>query len=87
MDSGVDYTHNDLKNVIWSDGEKYPSLIETFGSGAHGVNTVPDEDSSDPMDIDNGHGSHCAGAIAAKADNGYGTVGVNSKNAKIMGCR
>lgn len=87
MDSGVDYTHKDLKNVIWSDGDKYPSLVETFGSGAHGINTAPGEDTSDPMDTDNGHGSHCAGAIAAEADNAYGTVGVNSKNVKIMACR
>ena len=86
LDSGVDYTHSDLANNIWS----RPPIIMAYRDddltpdGAvedvHGFNVVGDN--GDPMD-DNGHGTHCAGIIGAEGGNGIGIAGVNW-NVKIM---
>ena len=86
IDTGVDYTHEDLADVMWSDGENYPELTK-LGGGKYGfcgtlVNTDSKPyDSKDPMD-DHGHGTHCAG-IAAASWNGIGVSGVAS-GARIM---
>lgn len=75
FDSGVDYTHADLKNVMadlhtlsnWSQ-------LEAAGFGKYGYNSVDGAPSTtDPMD-DNGHGTHCAGIIGAQW-NEYGVSG------------
>ena len=89
IDSGVDYSHPDLANNIWS----RPQIIKAYqdddltsaGSldDVHGFNFVDDND--DPMD-DNGHGTHCAGIIGAEGGNGLGIAGVNW-NVKIMPLR
>ena len=44
MDSGVDYEHEDLKDVMWNDGLNYPELVE-MGGGAHGFNAAAYVDS------------------------------------------
>lgn len=74
VDTGVDYTHEDLKDNIWENTYQ-PAL-----RGEHGFDFMNGD--SDPMD-DNGHGSHCAGIIGAKGENGTGISGVN-QNVKIM---
>ena len=86
LDSGVDYSHPDLANNIWS----RPPIIAAYHDDdltpdlgiddVHGFNVV--EDTGDPMD-DNGHGTHCAGIIGAEGGNGIGIAGVNW-NVKIM---
>jgi subtilisin family serine protease len=86
IDSGVDYSHPDLVNNIWT----RPEIIKAYQDDdltsndqiddVHGFNFVDDND--DPMD-DNGHGTHCAGIIGAEGDNGLGIAGVNW-NVKIM---
>jgi subtilisin family serine protease len=70
IDTGVDYNNPDMKNSMWSKP----------GTGAPGYNFVAG--TSDPMD-DNGHGTVCAGEIAAQANNGVGVAGV-APNVKIM---
>ena len=74
VDTGVDYTHEDLKDNMW-ENDFYPEL-----KGNYGYDFINGD--GDPMD-DNGHGTHCAGIIGAKGDNGKGISGVN-KNVKIM---
>ena len=86
VDSGVDYTHPDLKNVMWDEGLDYPELV-AMGGGRYGINVSPCDtygrpyDTTDPMD-DNHHGTHVAGIIAAEW-NGSGVSGVTG-GAKIM---
>jgi len=74
IDTGVDYTHEDLKANMWKN--PYSKNLP----GTYGYNFV--SDTNTPMD-DNGHGSHCAGIIAAQGNNGVGISGVN-QSAKIM---
>ncbi|MBN1391344.1 MAG: S8 family serine peptidase [Sedimentisphaerales bacterium] len=69
IDTGVDYTHRDLLGNLWTDP-----------SGKFGFDFVNDDD--DPMD-DHGHGTHCAGIIASRANNGIDTAGA-CWNARIM---
>lgn len=74
VDTGVDYTHPDLKDRMW-ENTHYPKL-----KGECGYDFVNGDD--DPMD-DNNHGTHCSGIIGAQADNGIGVSGVN-KDIRIM---
>lgn len=84
IDTGVDYTHLDLRNNIWvNPGEIPDNGIDDDGNGyvddVYGWNCVGDN--NDPMD-DNGHGTHVAGIIAAE-NNDIGSVGI-AYNCKIM---
>lgn len=76
VDSGIDYTHEDLKDVMWQNPYK-PSQL----AGTYGYDFINQDD--DPFD-DNGHGSHCAGIIAASPDNKAGISGVSRGGVKLM---
>ena len=77
VDTGVDYTHEDLKDKIWNNPYDESEL-----KGKHGYDFANED--ADPLD-DNGHGSHCAGIIAAQSNNNVGISGTaKSDNIKIM---
>lgn len=85
IDSGVDYRHKDLASNMWVNTEEIPGdNIDNDNNGyiddIHGWNAMADN--GDPAD-DNGHGTHCAGIIGARAGNRIGMAGVNW-NASIM---
>lgn len=68
VDTGIDYTHEDLKDHMWKN--TYSELGGTYGYD------FGDND-ADPMDEDSsGHGTHCAGVIGAVTDNEVGIAGV-----------
>jgi len=93
VDTGVDYNHEDLLPNIWRDADDRPGKdfvdidVELYQS--YGVVLLPGEDytdiDDDPMDF-NGHGTHCAGIVAAVGNNSIGVAGV-AHNCKIMPAR
>ncbi len=80
IDTGVDYNHEELAETMWVN-PGYKDL-----SGTYGYDFVYKD--ADPMD-ENGHGTHCAGIIAAQAKNDVGTLGIagDVPNVKIMALR
>lgn len=94
VDTGVDYKHEDLKDVMWSNpGEIAGNGIDDDGNGyiddIHGINTLVRDGQGnatvDMMDKHN-HGTHVAGSIGATQNNRKGIAGIAS-NVKIMGIR
>ncbi|MFW5882455.1 MAG: S8 family serine peptidase [Planctomycetota bacterium] len=78
IDTGIDYTHPDLKTNIWTNPGEIPNDgIDNDGNGyvddVHGYDFFNDD--GDPMD-DHFHGTHCAGTIGAVGDNDTGVAGV-----------
>jgi subtilisin family serine protease len=94
IDSGVDYTHEDLAPNMWINKREIPDNgIDDDGNGyvddvygiAPGYSFFDEElKISDTMDL-NGHGTHVAGIIGAVGNNGKGIVGVNW-NVKMLSC-
>lgn len=85
IDSGVDYTHPDIAANMWVNHGEIPNNgIDDDGNGyiddVYGYDFG--DNNSEPLD-DYGHGTHCAGTIAAVGNNSTGIVGVNW-SAKIM---
>lgn len=73
MDTGIDYAHEDLAEHMWTNPNT--ALLP----GIYGYNFT--DDTADCRDTD-GHGTHCAGTIAAVSDNKTGITGIS--NARLM---
>jgi len=85
IDTGVDYTHPDLAPNMWINiGEIPGNQIDDDKNGyiddVYGYDFI--NGTNDPID-ENFHGTHCAGIIAAVANNGIGIAGVTG-SAQIM---
>ncbi len=85
IDTGVDRAHPDLASNMWRNpGETAGNGIDDDGNGyvddVHGWDFVNGDNA--PMD-DHGHGTHCAGTIAAIGNDGVGVAGV-CWSARIM---
>jgi serine protease len=81
VDTGVDYTHPDLKANIWSNpggigqNEKKEHIC---AAGTRGYNVL--NETCNPMDEDKtygGHGTHVAGIMGAEGNNKEGVAGMN----------
>ncbi len=74
VDSGVDYTHPDLASNMWTAPTGWG--VKGCTAGTHGYRNDSAPIDCNPLD-NNGHGTHVAGTIGAKGNNGFGVVGVN----------
>jgi thermitase len=94
VDTGVDHTHKDLKDVMWTNKREIPNNGKDddnngYIDDVHGINTlVRDAQGRATMNTmaSHWHGTHVSGTIAAEQNNGTGIAGVAS-NVKIMAIR
>lgn len=92
VDEGVCYTHEDLADNMWKNpGEIPENGKDDDGNGyvddVYGYNFVNNGGISWTKSGDTGHGSFCAGTIAAVNNNGKGVSGVAGGSGKGDGCR
>lgn len=84
FDTGVDYTHTDLKTNLWvNQGETPDDGIDNDGNGyiddIYGYDVAADvtgNNDGDPLDV-HGHGTHVSGTIGASGNDDFGISGVN----------
>ena len=97
VDEGVKYTHPDLQANMWvNKGEIPGNGIDDDNNGyvddVYGYNFINDGQISwDKVNADgsgdSGHGTHCAGTIAAVNNNNKGVCGVAGGSGNQDGCR
>ena len=88
IDTGIDYNHPDLRDNLWTNPGEIPGNgIDDDRNGyiddVYGMSAL--DSSGNPID-ENGHGTHVAGTIGARGNNGVGVAGVNWR-VKIMACK
>ena len=88
IDTGVRYTHVDLRNQMWVNEDEIPGNgLDDDNDGwvdnIYGID--PGSGDGDPNDV-MGHGTHVAGTIGAEANNGEPHVGV-AWDVRLMACK
>lgn len=88
IDTGIAYTHQDLDGQMWVNSGEIPGNgvdddNDGYVDNVHGIDVINND--GDPMD-DNNHGTHCAGTIGARANNGHAHVGV-AWAVRLMACK
>lgn len=81
LDTGVAYNHPDLINNMWNGNSCLNDQWVYMWGCIHGYDY--DNNDTDPMILNEDHGTHVAGIIAATMNNNKWVIGVNP-NAKIM---
>lgn len=82
IDSGVQYTHPDLSANMWNGSAcKDENNVTISGGCLYGYDY--EENDNDPKPVNELHGTHVAGTIAAAKNNNEGVVGV-APQTKIM---
>lgn len=89
LDSGIDYTHNDLKNNMWMNPQETVNGKDDDNNGyvddIYGWNFVSNN-SNPKTNSSSNHGSHVAGIIGASGPNKLGVMGM-APNVKLMALR
>ena len=94
VDSGIDRNHEDLKSILWVNQNEIPGNgIDDDNNGyiddVNGINTLVRDNqgraTGNNQDT-HSHGTHVAGTIGAKQNNGIGIAGIAS-NVRIMGIK
>ncbi len=91
IDEGVKYNHPDLAANMWTNPDEREDGADTDGNGyvddIHGFNFVTNGPLTWDKEKDQGHGTHCAGTIAAVNNNDRGVCGVAGGTGKGDGVR
>ncbi len=87
IDTGIRLTHEDLVANLWVNPGETANGADSDGNGfiddLHGINAIAMNGNPDD---DQGHGTHCAGTIGARGNNGVGVTGV-AWNVRLMGLK
>jgi subtilisin family serine protease len=83
VDTGISFTHPDLAGNIWTNPLEIPGNgidddLNGYTDDVHGWDfDGHDNNPSDTIDADQGHGTFISGIIGAEGNNGLGIAGVN----------